>query len=216
MGDICWSRGIFLKGCVIISVSVLNSVEYHESTWLLTKNKLFFAHLEAIAQILYDESDPEAIKTLEGIELTVRQQIQTQGKSRVRGFFIRMASGTQAGKRRSLKSTLGEARDHHSASRKASRSILQSIESASARSAVCVWVRICLKRKPNKISRIWRAFAFLPKPSSAWCIVRRFPYPMPTNPWRSCVLMAAKFDCARLQSLPVNGETIKLLSPTLE
>jgi hypothetical protein len=23
MGDICWSRGIFLKGCVIISVSVL-------------------------------------------------------------------------------------------------------------------------------------------------------------------------------------------------
>ena len=23
MGDICWSRGLFLKGCVIISVSVL-------------------------------------------------------------------------------------------------------------------------------------------------------------------------------------------------
>jgi len=34
------------------------------------------AHVEAIAQILYDESDPEAIKTLEGIELTVRQKIQ--------------------------------------------------------------------------------------------------------------------------------------------
>lgn len=30
------------------------------------------AHLEAIAQILYDESDPEAMKTLEGIEVTVR------------------------------------------------------------------------------------------------------------------------------------------------
>ena len=25
MGDICWSRGIFLKGCVIISVSVLST-----------------------------------------------------------------------------------------------------------------------------------------------------------------------------------------------
>ncbi len=25
MGDICWSRGIFLKGCVIIPVSVLTS-----------------------------------------------------------------------------------------------------------------------------------------------------------------------------------------------
>lgn len=34
------------------------------------------AHLEAIAQILYDESDAEAMKTLEGIELSVRQQIQ--------------------------------------------------------------------------------------------------------------------------------------------
>lgn len=33
-------------------------------------------HLEAIAQLLYDKSDPEAMKTLEGIELTVRQQIQ--------------------------------------------------------------------------------------------------------------------------------------------
>lgn len=33
-------------------------------------------HLQAIAQILYDESDPEAMKTLEGIELTVRQQLQ--------------------------------------------------------------------------------------------------------------------------------------------
>lgn len=34
------------------------------------------AHIEAIAQILYEESDPEAIKTLEGIEITLRQQIQ--------------------------------------------------------------------------------------------------------------------------------------------
>lgn len=33
-------------------------------------------HLEAIAQILYDESDPEAMKTLEGIELSVREKIQ--------------------------------------------------------------------------------------------------------------------------------------------
>jgi len=33
-------------------------------------------HLEAIAQILYEESDPEAMKTLEGIELSVREKIQ--------------------------------------------------------------------------------------------------------------------------------------------
>lgn len=34
-------------------------------------------HLKAIAQILYDDSDPAAMKTLEGIEMTVRQQILT-------------------------------------------------------------------------------------------------------------------------------------------
>jgi hypothetical protein len=33
-------------------------------------------HLEAIAQILYDTSDPTAMQTLEGIELTLREQIQ--------------------------------------------------------------------------------------------------------------------------------------------
>jgi len=33
-------------------------------------------HLEAIAQILYDDSDPAAMQTLEGIELTLREQIQ--------------------------------------------------------------------------------------------------------------------------------------------
>ncbi len=34
-------------------------------------------HLEAIAQILYADSDPDAMKTLEGIELTVREKIQS-------------------------------------------------------------------------------------------------------------------------------------------
>ena len=33
-------------------------------------------HLKAIAQILYDDSDLKAMETLEGIELTVRQQVQ--------------------------------------------------------------------------------------------------------------------------------------------
>ena len=34
------------------------------------------AHLNAIAQILYEDSDPTAMTNLEAIELTVRQQIQ--------------------------------------------------------------------------------------------------------------------------------------------
>lgn len=33
-------------------------------------------HLEVIAQLLYEESDPADMQTLEGIEMTVREQIQ--------------------------------------------------------------------------------------------------------------------------------------------
>lgn len=33
-------------------------------------------YLDAIAEILYQESDPAAMQTLEGIELTVREKIQ--------------------------------------------------------------------------------------------------------------------------------------------
>jgi hypothetical protein len=34
------------------------------------------SHLNAIAKILYENSDPSQMQTLEGIEVTVRQQIQ--------------------------------------------------------------------------------------------------------------------------------------------
>lgn len=41
------------------------------------QDQVLKTHLQAIAQILYDDSDPTTMKTLEGIEMTVRQQIQT-------------------------------------------------------------------------------------------------------------------------------------------
>ncbi len=44
-------------------------------------------HLQAIAQILYDNSEPEAMKTLEGIELTVRQQIQSHVSPKLGSFL---------------------------------------------------------------------------------------------------------------------------------
>jgi hypothetical protein len=44
-------------------------------------------HLKAIAQILYDQSDPEAMKTLEGIELRVRQQIQAHVSPELGSFL---------------------------------------------------------------------------------------------------------------------------------
>lgn len=51
------------------------------------KEQALKTHLEAIAQILYDESDPEAMKTLEGIELTIRQQIQAHVSPEL-GLFL--------------------------------------------------------------------------------------------------------------------------------
>jgi len=44
-------------------------------------------HLQAIAQILYDDSDPAAMKTLEGIEMAVRQQIQTHVSPELGSFL---------------------------------------------------------------------------------------------------------------------------------
>ncbi|MBW4490087.1 MAG: hypothetical protein KME12_20090 [Trichocoleus desertorum ATA4-8-CV12] len=47
------------------------------------------AHLQAIAQILYNESDPAAMKTLEGIEMTVWQQIQAHVSPEIGSFLSR-------------------------------------------------------------------------------------------------------------------------------
>jgi hypothetical protein len=33
-------------------------------------------HVQAIAEILYNDSDPKALQTLEGIEVTIRSQLQ--------------------------------------------------------------------------------------------------------------------------------------------
>lgn len=44
-------------------------------------------HLQAIAKILYDDSDPSAMQTLEGIEMTLRQQIQTHVSPEL-GIFL--------------------------------------------------------------------------------------------------------------------------------
>ena len=44
-------------------------------------------HLKAIAQILYDDSDLEAMTTLEGIELTLRQQIPTHVSPELGSFL---------------------------------------------------------------------------------------------------------------------------------
>lgn len=44
-------------------------------------------HLHAIAKLLYEESDPANLQTPEGIEMTVRQQIQTHASPEL-GHFV--------------------------------------------------------------------------------------------------------------------------------
>lgn len=44
-------------------------------------------HLQAISQLLYDECDPADMQTLEEIELTVREKIQTHVSPEI-GHFL--------------------------------------------------------------------------------------------------------------------------------
>lgn len=44
-------------------------------------------HLQAIAKILYDDSDPTTMQTIEGIEMTLRQQIQTHVSPELGSFL---------------------------------------------------------------------------------------------------------------------------------
>ena len=54
-------------------------------------------HLQAIAKILYDDSDLTTMQTLEGIEMSLRQQIQTHVSPKL-GVFLskRLPEQTQA------------------------------------------------------------------------------------------------------------------------
>ena len=51
-------------------------------------------HLDAIAQLLYEESDPANMQTLEGIEMTVREQIQAHVSPEL-GHFLSVQLAAQ-------------------------------------------------------------------------------------------------------------------------
>lgn len=66
-------------------------------------------HVEAISAILYADCEPESLKTLEDIELAVKERVLTHVTPQIlRNFFIYSASGTKAGRVKKLKSTLGD------------------------------------------------------------------------------------------------------------
>lgn len=55
------------------------------------------AHLQAIAKILYDDSNPDAMQTLEGIEMTVRQKIQAYVSPALGNFLLERLQEQQQG-----------------------------------------------------------------------------------------------------------------------
>lgn len=65
------------------------------------------AHARAIAALLYEETDPEQVKTLAGIEEAVREHLHRACESRDRVFFIETSTGTTTGRKRSIDSILG-------------------------------------------------------------------------------------------------------------
>lgn len=87
-------------------------------------------HLEAIAQILYDDSDPETMKTLEGIELTVRQQIQAHVSPELGSFYPNGHKNTSR-QAKKAKKHLRRFRNHLRASKETGSCVLPSIESTS-------------------------------------------------------------------------------------
>lgn len=53
------------------------------------------AHLQAIAKILYDDSDLDTMQTLEGIEMTVRQKIQHHVSPELGVFLLKQLQQQQ-------------------------------------------------------------------------------------------------------------------------
>ncbi len=58
----------------------------------------------AIAALLYKETPPEQLQSLEDIEETVRQQVIERVSPEIGNFFIETKTGTTAGRTRIVKS----------------------------------------------------------------------------------------------------------------
>jgi hypothetical protein len=65
------------------------------------------ACLKRASEILYEDSAPESLETLEDIEKKVREQVLSEVSPRIALFFIEKKTGTTKGRKRKLKSLLG-------------------------------------------------------------------------------------------------------------
>ena len=64
--------------------------------------------LEEIAEILYKNTPEEELDTFETIELSVREHLLTTVAAKIGEFFFNSAGGTNAGRKRQIKSCLGQ------------------------------------------------------------------------------------------------------------
>lgn len=66
------------------------------------------AHAQAIAALLYEEADPEQVKTLAGIEATVRTQMLEHVSPQIGTFLLQQAAARQADANGSSVASLGD------------------------------------------------------------------------------------------------------------
>ncbi len=96
----------------------------------LEQEQALKAHLQAIAKILYDDSDPNAMQTLEGIEMTVRQKIQAHVSPELGGFYWSDYSNNSRATP-NVEKHVGSVRNYHQTSRKAGSIAASSNQSSS-------------------------------------------------------------------------------------
>jgi hypothetical protein len=56
--------------------ATIRAIAYTDKAMTPEQEQALKTHLQAVAKILYEDSDPDTMQTLEGIEMTVRQKIQ--------------------------------------------------------------------------------------------------------------------------------------------
>lgn len=69
--------------------------------------KLLADHIKRIAKILYKNTPPEKLETLEGIETAVRDQVLEHVSPKITFFFIGEKTGTESGRIRTIRSCVG-------------------------------------------------------------------------------------------------------------
>ena len=72
------------------------------------KQKELEKHIEAIAKILYEETEPKDLTSLAKIEEVVRASALEHITPEIGFFFIKQSTGTEAGRIRKLKSIIGQ------------------------------------------------------------------------------------------------------------